>query len=262
MGIPGLVTNKLPTPGQPGTPSPTTNCSGSTYYTYEVAALDFVGGSTAVGTMSPTINSGCALTSLSPTEYVSVATPPVAGAASCNVFRSTANPPTSTSFSGVGNVPCGATFYDTTGTPTNPPLLPLADTSGGIQSVGMVAAQSFSAGGTGAGTEILINGAALGACPNSMGPFISCIPTNNGFRTGAPLITRFPVGTTRDNIRSRAQTLLPFGLGRAEHPLLMVGLIVPSGGASFPVDISPMKASGATTPPTPIAKPPSHPQTA
>ncbi len=186
VGIPGLITNKLPPPGQPGTPSPVNCPGGGTPYTYEVAALDFVGGSTAVGSMSSTITNGCTPSGLSQTAYITVATPAVAGAATCNVFRSTANPPTSTSFSGVGNVPCGATFYDTAGTPTNPPLLPLADTSGGIQSVGMVAAQAFSAGGNGAGTEILNSGMPLGSCPNSTGPFISCIPSMNAFFEQAP----------------------------------------------------------------------------
>lgn len=182
--FPGLTVTALSTPAIP-TGFATWNCSGSTSttYNYSVAAVDFAGGSTALATGAP-YPTMCPVSTLSRSIYNYFTTPPVPGSAACNVYRNITGS-SNTYF--IGNVPCGSVFYDFNLSATLVTSVPTGNTSGGISVAGVVNAQAINAGGTGAGTEILMTGVALTPfCANPSPPFSPCIPSMNAFFQQAP----------------------------------------------------------------------------
>lgn len=151
INLPGLATNQLQTPGQPTNLG--TNCTGGSCgstYIHGVAAADFAGGSTIVGSTN-SIATGWG--TLNPAQYIFLTTPMVSGAKNCTVYRVPST--------GMGtplpqgtNVPCGSVVYDF-GITGSPGSTPTVNTTGGMNALGMVNAQAFNAKGAGAGTEIL-----------------------------------------------------------------------------------------------------------
>lgn len=185
ISLPGIATNQLSTPLVLSGFS-VTNCSGggSTTYYYSVAAVDFTGATTTAVTNTGGYTNTCA--SPSSTGYISFTVQPVLGAKSCNIYRQI----------GTGmiylidNIQCGAvsTYHDFTPAGMGSVVtLPTGNTTGGVAAAGIVTAQAFNAGGSGAGTEIMTSGSPLSACPTTaIAPYGSCIPATATFFQQAP----------------------------------------------------------------------------
>jgi hypothetical protein len=206
IGINSIVTGQL---AQPGAPTVTQGgISGLASYSYTVAAVDLAGGTTNQSSTTTT-NTGNA--TLSTSNYNIVSTSAVAGAASCNVYRTAGSTPTGY----IGNTPCGTSLHDIGTTATLP--APTVNTTGSVSisgnlntvnatATGSVTAQSFNAsGGSNAGTSIWNTGALLASCATNPPP---CIPTTGSFFLQASPGISTPYGWTMPTSGNTAAQLV------------------------------------------------------
>jgi hypothetical protein len=199
LSLSGLTTNVLSPPGAPSTFS-SPGCGGGTSdsWSYAIVAVDGTGATTQGGTSAGT-NNNCV--SLSPTSgaYITFHTPPVAGSASCLVYR-TATPSGSSQNIGLLPTPfvCGQPFIDNglyAGDLTSPPSL---NSTGSVSASGNVTAATFQSTGVGsAGTSVWFQGSQLTGCGTALSPISPpCIPTAKAFFLDAPTMITQSYGWT------------------------------------------------------------------
>jgi len=156
IGISGLVSGPLPAVASGPTITPT-SCSGTTSWSYRYAATDATG-ATNQGSPTTTTSVGCA--TLSYSAYLTIGTSAVAGSSSCNIYRTAAGgTPNTTGL--IGSIPCGGSLNDA-GLPAATASVPGSDSSGSLKAVKFIAS-----GGSSAGGDSWVGGAAITSVPAS-----------------------------------------------------------------------------------------------
>jgi|SRR5580698_11033895 hypothetical protein len=181
----GVATNTF---AAPTINAVTTTCSGTTTWTYQVAALDAAGGSTA-GSTQVSVTTSCTTSGIggiSNTAYNLIEFTAPVGAVLCNIYRVT--PATGR----IAAVPCGSNtpqyYLDDSTATLDGSQAPGIPSTGSILASGTVTGQNFLSNGTGAGTSDWVAGSALPLCTQGV-PLSQpqpCIQANSFFLQAPP----------------------------------------------------------------------------